>query len=117
MMDLSSEDALRINVLLAGAIEVIRIDESSMTVFALSNNKEAKVKLNPNCRDESYLKRVKAMIRDDYRFVDISDDIFDSAYLLYLANIAAKEIRRDPLINKFYFWAKMLKIFSKEMAK
>jgi len=61
-MDLSSEDALRINVLLAGAIEVIRIDESSMTVFALSNNKEAKVKLNPNCRDESYLKRVREVL-------------------------------------------------------
>lgn len=61
-MDLSSEDALRINVLLAGAIEAVRIDESSMTVFALLNGKEARVKLNPNCRDEFYLKRVRAVL-------------------------------------------------------
>ncbi len=61
-MDLSSEDALRINVLLAGAIEAVRIDESSMTVFALLNSKEARIKLNPNCRDESYLKRVREVL-------------------------------------------------------
>jgi hypothetical protein len=58
-MDLSAEDALRINVLLAGPIEAVRIDESSMTLFALSEKGEARVKLNPNCRDESYLRRVR----------------------------------------------------------
>lgn len=58
-MDLTPEDALRINVLLAGAVEAIRIDESRMTLHALSNKGEAKVQLNPNCRDESYLRRVR----------------------------------------------------------
>ena len=58
-MELTPEDALRINVLLAGSVDAIRIDESRMTVYALSDKGEAKVPLNPNCRDESYLRRVR----------------------------------------------------------
>lgn len=58
-MELSAEDALRINVLLAGQLEAVRIDESSMTLYALSDKGEARVKLNPNCRDEAYLRRVR----------------------------------------------------------
>ncbi len=58
-MDLTPEDALRINVLLASPIEAIRLDESRMTLFALSQKGEAKVKLNPNCRDDSYLRKVR----------------------------------------------------------
>ena len=58
-MDLTPEDALRINVLLASPIEAVRIDESRMTLFALSEKGEARVQLNPNCRDESYLRRVR----------------------------------------------------------
>lgn len=58
-MELSPEDALRINVLLASPIEAVRIDESSMTVHALSGKGEARVKLNPNCRDEAYLRTVR----------------------------------------------------------
>jgi hypothetical protein len=58
-MELSPEDALRINVLLASQLEAVRIDESSMTVHALSGKGEARVKLNPNCRDEAYLRTVR----------------------------------------------------------
>ena len=58
-MDLSLEDALRINVLLASPIQAVRIDESSMTLYALSEKGEARVRLNPNCRDETYLRRVR----------------------------------------------------------
>jgi hypothetical protein len=58
-MELSSEDALRINVLLAGQVKAVRIDESSMTLYALSDKGEARVRLNPNCRDETYLRRVR----------------------------------------------------------
>ena len=58
-MDLTPEDALRINVLLASQVEAIRIDESRMTLVALSGKGEAKVQLNPNCRDDSYLRRVR----------------------------------------------------------
>jgi hypothetical protein len=58
-MELSPEDALRINVLLASPIEAVRIDESSMTVHALSVKGETRFKLNPNCRDEAYLRTVR----------------------------------------------------------
>ena len=58
-MDLSPEDALRVNVLLAGNLKAVRIDESRMTLHALSDKGEASIQLQPNCRDESYLRRVR----------------------------------------------------------
>jgi len=61
-MDLSPEDSLRLNVLLANQPLAIRINESSMTVFGLSEQGEARVDLNPTCRDEQYIKRVKELI-------------------------------------------------------
>lgn len=61
-MDLSSEDALRLNVLLANRPQAIRIDESSMTLYGLSEKGEAKVALNPNCRDDLYLRKVREVL-------------------------------------------------------
>ena len=61
-MELSAEDSLRINVLLANKPQAIRIHESSMTLYGLSDDGEVQVKLNPNCRDEQYIKRVKEML-------------------------------------------------------
>jgi hypothetical protein len=61
-MDLSSEDALRLNVLLANQPQAIRIDESSMTLYGLSEKGEAKVALNPNCRDDLYLRKVREVL-------------------------------------------------------
>ncbi len=61
-MELSSEDLLRLNVLLANNIEAIRIDESSMTVYGLARGNEARVPLNPNCRPEKYLRLVREML-------------------------------------------------------
>lgn len=61
-MDLSPEDALRLNVLLANKPQAIRIHESSMTLYGLSDKGEAQIKLNPNCRDDQYLKRVKELL-------------------------------------------------------
>jgi hypothetical protein len=58
-MDLSPEDALRLNVLLAGKPLAIRINESTLTLYGLSDRGEAQVKLNPNCRNEQYVRRVK----------------------------------------------------------
>ncbi len=58
-MDLTPEDALRLNVLLASPLKAVRIDESRMTLHALSGKGEAKIQLNPNCRDESYLRQVR----------------------------------------------------------
>lgn len=61
-MELSSEDSFRLNVLLATKPQAIRIDESAMAVYGLSEQGEAKVPLNPNCRDETYLKRVRELL-------------------------------------------------------
>ena len=61
-MDLSSEDSLRINVLLANKPLAVRIHESSMTLFGLTESGDAQVKLNPNCRDEQYIKKVKEVL-------------------------------------------------------
>jgi hypothetical protein len=60
-MELSSEDSLRLNVLLAQNLQAVRIDESNMIVYALSEKGDAKVQLNPNCKDEKYLKMVKEL--------------------------------------------------------
>ena len=61
-MVLASQDALRINVLLANQPQAIRIHESSMTLYGLSEKGELKVELNPDCRDEQYIKKVKEML-------------------------------------------------------
>jgi len=61
-MDLTHEDSLRLNVLLHQEPEAIRIDESKMRVYGLSPKGEAKIQLNPNCRDEQYIKKVKEAI-------------------------------------------------------
>lgn len=58
-MELAPEDALRVNVLLAGKLRAVRIDESRMTLHALSDKGEATIRLNPNCRDESYLRLLR----------------------------------------------------------
>ncbi len=61
-MDLSPEDSLRLNVLLTQGLQAVRIDESRMTVHALTERGEAKVPLNPNCRDEQYVRNVKSLL-------------------------------------------------------
>ncbi|MDQ1362607.1 MAG: hypothetical protein QG652_467 [Pseudomonadota bacterium] len=60
-MDLSSEDSLRLNVLLRQGLLAVRIDESRLSVHALTSRGEAKVQLNPNCRPEQYVRNVKAL--------------------------------------------------------
>ncbi len=61
-MDLSPEDSLRLNVLLTQGLQAVRIDESRMIVYALTERGEAQVPLNPNCRDEQYLRNVKSLL-------------------------------------------------------
>lgn len=61
-MELSSEDALRLNVLLANDLQAIRVDDSRMVVYGLSENGEAKVTLKPTCRDDRYLRLVGELI-------------------------------------------------------
>jgi len=61
-MELSPQDTLRLNVLLASNPQAIRINESSMTVFGLSPKGEAQVQLNPTGREEQYIRRVREML-------------------------------------------------------
>jgi len=61
-MDLSPEDSLRLNVLLTQGLQAVRFDESRMIVYALTERGEAKVELHANCRDDQYIRHVKALL-------------------------------------------------------
>lgn len=65
-MQMSSEDQLRLNVLLAQPLQAVRIDESRMRVHALSERGEASVKLNPTCKDEKYIRLVQQFLSTHY---------------------------------------------------
>jgi hypothetical protein len=62
MEQLTPEDNLRLNVLLANQVQAIRIDEAKMVVYGLSTKGDAKVQLHPNCRDEIYLRYVRELL-------------------------------------------------------
>jgi len=61
MLELSSEDTLRLNVLINN-VEAIRIEERTMTVLGLSARGEAKVQLNPTGRSDQYLRAVREFL-------------------------------------------------------
>ncbi|MCB1751882.1 MAG: sulfur reduction protein DsrS [Gammaproteobacteria bacterium] len=63
-MELSPEDALRLNVLLANKPQAIRINESSMTLFGLLDDSETSIRLNPTCPDEKYLKQIRSVLSE-----------------------------------------------------
>jgi len=60
--DLAAEDALRLNVLLAGELLAVRIDEGAMLLYALTPKGEARIGLHPNCRPDLYLMRVRELL-------------------------------------------------------
>lgn len=60
--ELSPEDELRLNVLFNTELKAVRIDESSMTLWALTPQGEASVPLKPTERADRYLKRVREML-------------------------------------------------------
>jgi len=62
MEELSPEDSLRLNVLLANKPQAIRVNESYLTVHGLTAAGEQEIKLSPNCREEQYVKRVRELI-------------------------------------------------------
>jgi len=62
MTELTSEDTFRLNVLLANKPLAIRIDESRMVVWGLTEKGESKVALNGQGRSEQYLRLVKELI-------------------------------------------------------
>ena len=61
-MPLSTEDNLRLNVMLANKVEAVRIDEGKMLVHGIVKDNEMQIQLNPNCRDELYIKQVRELL-------------------------------------------------------
>ncbi|HCA26506.1 MAG TPA: sulfur reduction protein DsrS [Betaproteobacteria bacterium] len=59
---LSHEDTLRLNVLMAGEVQAVRLDEARMTLHALTDRGEAVVRLTPNCGPDQYLRRVREFL-------------------------------------------------------
>lgn len=61
-MELTPEDSLRLNVLLASGPQAIRIDEQSMVLHALTPRGEASIPLHPSGRKEQYLRLVRELL-------------------------------------------------------
>ncbi len=61
-MQLSSEDALRLNVLMANKPLAIRINESRMVLYALLADSETEIQLHPTGKETPYLKAVREML-------------------------------------------------------
>jgi hypothetical protein len=60
--ELSPEDELRLNVLFSTDLRAVRIDESTLTLWAKTPSGEASIPLKPNDRTERYLKRVRELL-------------------------------------------------------
>ncbi|MDQ7014773.1 MAG: sulfur reduction protein DsrS, partial [Gammaproteobacteria bacterium] len=65
-MQLSPEDSLRLNVLLAQPLQAVRIDESKPMLYALTERGEARVALTPTCRPDRYIKWVREMFSSHF---------------------------------------------------
>lgn len=61
-MNLANEDSLRLSVLFSKKPQALRIDESNMIIYALTSRGEVKISLNPNSKNQIYLRRVREMI-------------------------------------------------------
>ena len=61
-MELSPEDSLRLNVMLANRPLAVRIDESRMILYALAEKGEMEIPLNPTVKDELYLKWIRELL-------------------------------------------------------
>lgn len=62
MPELTPEDSLRLNVMLANEVQAVRIDTTNMTVYGLSPKGTATVKLHPTGRNEQYLRGVREIL-------------------------------------------------------
>jgi hypothetical protein len=59
---LAPEDALRLNVLLAGALLAVRIDEGARMLYALTPKGEARIPLHPVGRADRYFQHVREFL-------------------------------------------------------
>jgi hypothetical protein len=62
VVELAPEDALRLNVLLAGELLAVRIDEGACLLYGLTPRGEARVPLHPVGRPERYFQRVRELL-------------------------------------------------------
>lgn len=62
MSELTPEDSLRLNVMLAGDIQAVRIDAANMTIYGLSPRGTATVKLHPAGRSDQYLRTARELL-------------------------------------------------------
>lgn len=60
--ELTPEDALRLNVLLAGDLLAVKIDEGARVLYGLTHRGEARIVLNPVGRAERYFMRVRELL-------------------------------------------------------
>ena len=60
--ELSLEDSLRLNVLLAGEVLAVRLDEGARTLHALTPKGEARIALNPAGRPDRYFQQVRELL-------------------------------------------------------
>lgn len=63
-MPISSEDQLRIQVMLHNSPKAVRLDDANMTLYALTPDGEASIPLSPNCNNDQYLKQVREMLSE-----------------------------------------------------
>lgn len=68
-MALSNEDHLRLQVLAAQNVFAIRINESKLLLYALTERGEASIQLNPTCHIDTYLRHVRHFLSD--KFLDL----------------------------------------------
>ncbi len=61
---LSSEDQLRVQVMLHNDPKALRIDENQMVLYAWTPNGEASIPLSPNLPNEQYLKALREMLSE-----------------------------------------------------
>lgn len=60
--ELSPEDLLRLNVLMAQDVKAVRLDEGGLTLHALTDQGEASMPLHPSCREDRYLRLVREFL-------------------------------------------------------
>ncbi|TCS71013.1 hypothetical protein EDC61_11229 [Sulfuritortus calidifontis] len=60
--ELSPEDLLRLNVLMAQDLKAVRLDEGGLTLHALTPQGEASMPLHPTCREDRYLRLVREFL-------------------------------------------------------
>jgi len=59
---LSPEDSFRLQVLFSQDLKAVRLDEGTMTLYALTSSGEASMPLAPNCRADKYARLIREQL-------------------------------------------------------